>query len=801
MTTLSAERPILLWIGRFFAHDGYGTAARLHRAAVREAGAPVVAVDIVSRSIVGSLPDGLVDVRVTPNGLTVRATDHRRPIVAVVHDRPDQYRRVVAAGRSQLIGYSYWETTSVPPNWAAWMTSMDRIWVSSQFNADAFASAGVPSWMIDRVGHPIDHLACDVAMSRDALRARWPESTVFLSIVSSAVGRRDTNLLFEAFAMAFDQDDDVALVLKVPEKGLEAVGVSLEQVMLSMAARSSGRWPNVYTIPAVLTREQLLRLHASVDCYVSCERGNGWDLPAFDSMTMGIPVVAANFGASTTFVDPVDSYVVDVSTRFTACDAAFNERHSLYSGQYWPYVDPAAMAAELRRVHDAPEDRAKRGAAAAQRITHDYDPAAVAAEVMALTSTARESDLRANTPAVVTISQNDDAWGRTTGGPTVATNSRLQEAALAGLLSDQDFAHPRRPKDFWRAYKRATTHAQRHGKTLEGSALKTALSRPMSVPMTRPAHKLSAIVRARSAVAGALTKLGDPEDLRDVAALVQNYEAVLGGAQSSLTPEQLEAMWVEVERYGLTRSPDADLARLRELRDRHSGRVFILGNGPSLLRCDLSRLADEYTFGVNKIYLLFDQISWRPTYYTLLDRKMGAAVGADIGQLDGTVKFVPERFRGVFPGGPSTYWYWTRPVGAHIDDQFEPDISLGIPSRATVLVTAIQQAFYLGFRTIILIGVDAAYTIPETVEQSGPDRFGTGTRLHLTSTADDDPNHFSPAYFGKGSRWHDPNVAEMHRMFRIMRKGVERHGGRLLNATDGGSLEVLERVDYDDLFS
>ena len=40
----------------------------------------------------------------------------------------------------------------------------------------------------------------------------------------------------------------------------------------------------------------------------------------------------------------------------------------------------------------------------------------------------------------------------------------------------------------------------------------------------------------------------------------------------------------------------------------------------------------------------------------------------------------------------------------------------------------------------------------------------------------------------------------MHRMFRIMRKGVERHGGRLLNATVGGSLEVLERVDYEDLF-
>ena len=72
--------------------------------------------------------------------------------------------------------------------------------------------------------------------------------------------------------------------------------------------------------------------------------------------------------------------------------------------------------------------------------------------------------------------------------------------------------------------------------------------------------------------------------------------------------------------------------------------------------------------------------------------------------------------------------------------------------------------------------------------------------MTLESTADDDPNHFAPTYFGKGLKWHDPNVVDMRRMFRIMRKGVERHGGRLLNASVGGELEELERVDYDSLF-
>jgi hypothetical protein len=179
---------------------------------------------------------------------------------------------------------------------------------------------------------------------------------------------------------------------------------------------------------------------------------------------------------------------------------------------------------------------------------------------------------------------------------------------------------------------------------------------------------------------------------------------------------------------------------------------------------------------------------------------MGEAIRPAVALLDGTMKFFPERFRGVLPDGDDVYWYWARPIGTHVDDQFEPDLVNGIPSRATVLVTAIQQAFHLGFREIILIGVDASYTIPATVEQSGPDQFGTGVRLDLTSTADDDPNHFVPDYFGRGAQWHDPNVADMHRVFRMMRKGVERYGGRLLNATMGGELEVVERVAYDDLF-
>lgn len=269
-----------------------------------------------------------------------------------------------------------------------------------------------------------------------------------------------------------------------------------------------------------------------------------------------------------------------------------------------------------------------------------------------------------------------------------------------------------------------------------------------------------------------------------------------------ITEDEIEARKRAASRYTLIPTFRSERSRLSSLCNRYQGeRCFVIGNGPSLNEIDLSKLAKERTFGVNKIYLLFDRIAWRPSFYTVLDWRMGSAVAPYVRDMPASLKFIPNRFRGFFPASDSTYWFTTRPVLDSIEDQFRIDITNGIPSKGTILMTAIQMAFFLGFRDIYLIGVDASYSVPDTVIQTGPDKFRSGTKLYLESTKNDDPNHFDPSYFGTGDKWHDPNVDEMIRQFRNMRKGVELHGGRIRNATKGGKLEVFERVDYNSLFS
>lgn len=50
-----------------------------------------------------------------------------------------------------------------------------------------------------------------------------------------------------------------------------------------------------------------------------------------------------------------------------------------------------------------------------------------------------------------------------------------------------------------------------------------------------------------------------------------------------------------------------------------SSRAFIIGNGPSLKSDQLDKLIDEVTFGVNRIHLIYDQTSWRPTQWVMMD--------------------------------------------------------------------------------------------------------------------------------------------------------------------------------------
>ena len=223
---------------------------------------------------------------------------------------------------------------------------------------------------------------------------------------------------------------------------------------------------------------------------------------------------------------------------------------------------------------------------------------------------------------------------------------------------------------------------------------------------------------------------------------------------------------------------------LAEMKNRHRGRRgFIIGNGPSLRKTDLSRLRNEITFGMNRIYLLFDEIGFPTTYYLAVNTLVIEQCAAEIRNLS-IPKFVTWRGRKWLKDDPDVVFLDTDYTGP---DSFSRDVTGRVFEGSTVTYVALQLAYHLGLEEVILIGVDHSFKT-------------TGAPNVTVTSSGDDPDHFSPEYFGKGFRWQLPDLRASERAYSRAKRAFEADGRRIFDATIGGNLEVFPKVSYDQLF-
>lgn len=221
-------------------------------------------------------------------------------------------------------------------------------------------------------------------------------------------------------------------------------------------------------------------------------------------------------------------------------------------------------------------------------------------------------------------------------------------------------------------------------------------------------------------------------------------------------------------------------------------RCFLIGNGPSLRAEDLTRLheAGEITFAFNRVYNIFEQTPWRPTFYISQDEKMlGGCVDAVDGQTMG-VKFIPVQlnwWHGIFVRDAVYFNMFHQEAEDPRKFSFSDDIAHGVYNSSTGMYTAAQMAAYMGFTEIYLIGVDHHFRVSQN------DR---GEIVVDNSVKD----YFTEKYNEDKDRLYIPNTERSTLTYVAMKEHCNRRGIRVFNATRGGKLEVFERVDFDSLF-
>lgn len=248
-----------------------------------------------------------------------------------------------------------------------------------------------------------------------------------------------------------------------------------------------------------------------------------------------------------------------------------------------------------------------------------------------------------------------------------------------------------------------------------------------------------------------------------------------------------------------------DSIGLKKLKGKHKDakRVFVICNGPSLNKIDLNKLKDEVTIGANALYLNFDNMGFKPTYYIVEDNLVGEDRGNRINEISNTTKLIAQRLAYCIKRNDNTLFLNHSPdvdPWLHMRQReklelgFTRDASIATFSGNTVTYTMLQIAWHIGAREVYIIGADHNYQVPEKYKNKKQDEN------FIIDSPDNDPNHFHPDYFGKGYRWHNPKLHLLEKSYKNAKRFFEFNGGMIFNATKGGHLEIFPRVDYEDLF-
>ena len=219
--------------------------------------------------------------------------------------------------------------------------------------------------------------------------------------------------------------------------------------------------------------------------------------------------------------------------------------------------------------------------------------------------------------------------------------------------------------------------------------------------------------------------------------------------------------------------------RIRQFRKRHEGqRCVIMGNGPSLNNTDFSLLQNEICFGLNKIFLLFRKTTFRPDYICCYIKDVVSQCREQLLALHNIPIFISHESLDIIPPGHNHIYH----LGPQQRFSFSQDVMEAIYVGFTVTYAAIQLAVYMGFKDIILIGVDHNF--------AGYD--GAPNQWHKIEKARH--THFDPNYFATGQFWQAPDYKMIETHFTYARDVCRFLGVRIIDATDGGKLQVFEKM-------
>ena len=257
-----------------------------------------------------------------------------------------------------------------------------------------------------------------------------------------------------------------------------------------------------------------------------------------------------------------------------------------------------------------------------------------------------------------------------------------------------------------------------------------------------------------------------------------SFKRIFKGIVRRIYNIQHEFLWI------FSNAAQQNKEDLKKFKNIHEGkRCFLICNGPSLKNTDLNLFKDEFSFGLNRIYLNYPNMDFEPDYLACINNLVLKQFSKDFA-LQKIPLFLNWNSRNKLVKTENTHF-----IGkGFMMDKFSKDISESIAPAATVTYAALQIIYYMGFKEVIIVGMDHNFHF-------------TGKPNEAKERHDnDDINHFVPNYFPKGSKWETPDLVSSEYYYNIAKKQFSRDNRAIYDATINGKCDVFEKKDLQDFF-
>jgi glycosyltransferase involved in cell wall biosynthesis len=184
------------------------------------------------------------------------------------------------------IGYTPWESTSIPVSWKPFMEACDELWTTSDWCANVFEDNGFKN--IKVYPHGIDPMWKPYRRQNDGV-------IKFLHVGEPAPRKAGQDVV-NAFIELFGNKEGYSLTLKVYNNNTTRVFDNY--INKGIVGLPNEMYNNIFIIDEILNDEDLVKLYYDHDVLVYPSYGEGFGVPTIEAQACGVPVIVSDFTAS-----------------------------------------------------------------------------------------------------------------------------------------------------------------------------------------------------------------------------------------------------------------------------------------------------------------------------------------------------------------------------------------------------------------------------------------------------------------------------------------------------------------------